>query len=280
MKKRENELSRRKYRESYIYSENDKLNESSSNPIKLKAENWMEYQQEPVNKYLYFNNNIDKKDEQNSPLSASKNLVVDKESLDRSQNYNISPLSKDMKPIMDKFDRQISKLQFNNDIDLSSSNETEQTIKSLTEKSTDQVDFANSFKSSNQINTNPFLDSSNFKQLNYQPKEIDNFDEFVIEHKNDDSNNYNHLNNSNLSMLTVQPSQQLIKVNDLEINEIVNRPLQNQNNLIVKLNKEFIDNKPNNNQTFSLESLTCSGLSEPSSSSGISGNYKMLFKLF
>ena len=275
MKKRESELSRKKYRESYIYSDNNecKANKNGDSNFKLDV-NWMEYQQEPASKHLVFN----KENNSNSnSLTASRNTLVSKEILNLSQNnYHLSPLSDEMKPIMEKFDRQISKMQqFNSDanskkdsdlINLSNSQlNNEKSIK--TDKPTDQVDFMNGLDNLqfyNQLNTNPFLNKSDYNNqisyFNHQSK-LENLDEFVIEHKEEDK--------LDQSKLTVQLSNQnleqklKIKINENELKKIVD------NNPFQSIDKPSAADKK---QTFSLESLTsCSNLSEPSSSSsGIS----------
>ena len=288
MKKRESELSRRKYRESYIYSDSDKATNEDNKQLKLKIGNLMMEYQEPSssNKYSFLNKPDD------ASLSASRNTLVGKESLNLSQNqdYHLKPLSDEMKPIMDKFDKQISKLQFSqlehsNLIDLTASNNlsmndsTSYSIKlDKLEQSTDHVDFMSGLtdlQKFNQLNTNPFLDKSNYNQINFQlfQQPQQNFDEFVIEHKEDYGTD-SYLNNK----LTVQPQPVKQTTASEQSAESPKQFEQNANSLKIELNENLNDSfhlkndvKPDK-QTFSLESLTCSGLSEPSSS-GISDEF-------
>lgn len=320
MKKRESELSRRKYRESYIYSENGDVksspNDKARTPRTGRNASWMAYQQEPSNKFLTFTGS------NSNSLSASRNTLVGKESLNLSQSkdFHLRPLSDEMKPIMDQFDRQISKLQFNSDhnlIDLSvpsnlpaisdclsSSNHqpaSSQTAGSQTnnlpvngiadgiaeeppikkpeklEKSADKVDFMSGLDNAlyfNQLNTNPFLNKSDYNQPSYpqlfnQPQQ--NLDEFVIEHKA-----HSPSDQRPPSQLTVQPSGQQSSL-QMTVNEETNdqvdhmEPLDHTvdhiNNTFPLTDDKAVERK--SRQTFSLESLTCSNLSEPSSS-GIS----------
>ena len=318
MKKRESELSRRKYRESYIYSENGDAKGSPANEKAARRNtSWMEYQQEPTNKYVTFTNSNP------NSLTASRNTLVGKESLNlsnQSKDFHLRPLSDDMKPIMDQFDRQISKLQFNsssdhNLIDLSASSnvpaksnqqpangqmnnlpsngiaeESPMKKSERPENSTNKADFMSGLDNAlyfNQLNTNPFLNKSDYNQASYPPmfaQPQQNLDEFVIEHKA-----HGPSDQRTSQQLTVQPSSLQIKINeqtsgdqvdhavDHRINHSVNhrvdhadpldQTVEHINNTFPLTNDKATERK--SRQTFSLESLTCSNLSEPSSS-GIS----------